>query len=320
MPLSSFTPPDPVLKTWKKVFPGLVAERSEMSQQLLAHLRYPEDLFKVQRELLGAYHVTNPKSFYNKEDFWAVPSDPTKDVQTAINTGTGLGTARLSNDGPAQPPYFVLLQMPGRKVPAFALTSTFVARGRSNLTAFAAVSSDPDDYGRIQVLQLPKSTAIPGPGQVANAFESDSDVSKSLSLLRSGGSEVVLGNLLTLPVGNGLLYIEPVYTQAKNPPKFPILNSVIVAFGDDVAYEETLAQALDRLFGSGTTPPPSPGPGPSPSPSASPGTLSPVQAAQKAYDDMQRALREGDFTAYGEALQRLKAALDQASPAPRPSG
>jgi uncharacterized membrane protein (UPF0182 family) len=305
---------DPVLKTWKKVFPGLVQDGSMMTADLLQHLRYPEDLFKVQRELLGAYHVTNPRSFYNKEDFWEVPGDPTQDVEDVVN---GLATASSSNsNGPAQPPYYVLLQLPGEKGAEFTLTSTFVARGRSNLTAFAAVSSDPGDYGVIRILQVPKNTAIPGPGQVANTFESTSDVSKSLSLLRTGGSEVVLGNLLTLPVGNGLLYIEPVYTQAKKQPKFPILNSVIVSFGDQVAYQPTLRQALDALFGSGTTTTP---PSTTTPPTQSPVTGTAIEQAQKAYDDMQAALREGDFAKYGEALARLKKALDQASPAPTPS-
>jgi uncharacterized membrane protein (UPF0182 family) len=306
-----------VLKTWKKVFPGLVRDGSDISPSLRQHLRYPQDLFKVQRELLGAYHVTNPTSFYNKEDFWEVPSDPTKDVEGVLN-GLATSAGAPSNSGPAQPPYYVLLQLPGATKPSFSLTSTFVARGRSNLTAFASVSSDPGDYGTIRVLQLPRTTAIPGPGQVANTFESSSDVSKSLSLLRTGGSEVVLGNLLTLPVGNGLLYIEPVYTQAKKEPKFPILNSVIVAFGDNIAYQPTLKQALDALFGAGTTtPPPTGNPPPTTPPTPSTGTA--IDQAQQAYDDMRAALQRGDFAAYGEALARLKAALDKASPSPAPS-
>jgi uncharacterized membrane protein (UPF0182 family) len=304
---------DPVLKTWKKVFPGLVLDGSMISADLRKHLRYPEELFKVQRGLLGAYHVEDPKSFYNKEDFWEVPSDPTQDVADVLN---GLQRAGAGTGGEAaQPPYYVLLQLPGESQPAFSLTSTFVARGRANLTAFASVSSDPGDYGTIRLLTLPKSTAIPGPGQVANTFEGTSEVSKSLSLLRTGGSEVVLGNLLTLPVGNGLLYIEPVYTQAKKQPKFPILNSVIVSFGDQVAYQPTLALALDALFGAGSVVVPPPGTTPPPVTS---GTA--ISDAQKAYDDMQAALRAGDFAKYGEALARLKAALDKASPAPTPSG
>ena len=324
---------DPVLKTWKSVFPGIVLPGSEISQSLRAHLRYPEDYFKVQRELLAKYHVTNPTVFYNGEDFWQIPGDPTKDATALVNAGVASPSASKDlNSGPAQPPYFARLQLPGQSAPQFALTSTFVARNSTNLTAFAAVSSDPGSYGTINILELPKTTVIPGPGQVANQFESDPDVSRALSLLRGGGSDVVLGNLLTLPVGNGLLYIEPVYTQAKKDPRYPILSSVIVAFGSQIAYQPSLAQALDELFGAGAVVSPTPSPGGTPAPGVT--LSSAIAAAQKAYDDGQAALKAGDFAAYGQAQARLKAALDRlataasgsptpspgAAPSPSPSG
>jgi uncharacterized membrane protein (UPF0182 family) len=312
---------DPVLKTWKAAFPGKVLPKSEISSGLMAHVRYPEDFFKVQRELLAHYHVTQPTAFYGGEDFWQVPADPTRTATQVLNGTASASTSTGDNSGPSQPPYYVLLQFPGRTTSAFSLTSTFVARGNSNLTAFASVSSDPADYGKIRVLQLPKNTAIPGPGQVANQFESTSAVSKSLSLLRTGGSEVVLGNLLTLPVGQGLLYIEPVYTQSKNEPKYPILNSVIVSFGNKIAYENTLAAALDSLFGKGTGVVVGPSPGPTPT---GKNLAAEIAAAQKAYDDGQAALQRGDFAGYGAAQARLKAALDRlassaGSPSPTPS-
>jgi uncharacterized membrane protein (UPF0182 family) len=307
---------DPVLKTWKKVFPGTVLDKDAISPALKAHFRYPEDFFKVQRELLSQYHVTEPTAFYGKEDFWQVPSDPTKDASSVFNGTATAGATDDTTDGPAQPPYYVLLQFPGQSGSSFSLTSTFVARGRANLTAFAAVSSDPgENYGKIRVLQLPKGTVIPGPGLVANQFESTTEVSTKLSLLRSGGSEVILGNLLTLPVGQGLLYIEPVYTQGKKEPKFPILNSVIVSFGNRIAYKPTLAEALDTLFGAGSvagpTPSASPGGGP-----VAPSTKALIAAAQKAFSDGQAALKEGDFAAYGAAQKRLKQLLDQIAARP----
>jgi uncharacterized membrane protein (UPF0182 family) len=302
---------DPVLKTWKVAFPDLVEPKSMISASLRSHLRYPEDFFKVQRELLGQYHVLDPTAFYGKEDFWQVPSDPTTTATQVLNGQASSSPSTSDNAGPAQPPYYALLQFPKTTTSAFSLTSTFVARGNSNLTAFAAVSSDPADYGNIRILQLPKGTVIPGPGLVANQFESATDVSTKLSLLRQGGSEVVLGNLLTLPVGNGLLYIEPVYTQAKKEPKYPILNSVIVSFGDKIAYKPTLGEALDQLFGVGTgvvVPTASPSPGQTPSSTT---LAAAIAAAQKAYADGEAALKAGDFAAYGQAQRRLKAALDQ---------
>ena len=323
---------DPVLKTWKAAFPGLVEPRSRISDTLESHLRYPEDLFKVQRELLGQYHVTDPTAFYGKEDFWQVPSDPTKSVARVFNgQASPAAQNNKDNEGPAQPPYFALLQFPKRDEPSFSLTSTFVARGSSNLTAFASVSSDPGDYGVIRVLQLPRGQVVPGPGQVANKFEGETEVSTKLSLLRSGGSEVILGNLLTLPVGNGLLYIEPIYTQGTKEPKFPILNSVIVSFGDKIAYQPTLAAALDQLFGKGVAPVVTPSPGTTPPPTGETTVAAAAAAVDKAFADGEAAFRAGDFKAYGEAQARLKAAIEElkrvsgaaptstASPSPSPS-
>jgi uncharacterized membrane protein (UPF0182 family) len=321
-----------VLKTWAKAFSGLMQPKDSIPADLAKHFRYPEDYFKVQRELLTKYHVTDPGVFYGGEDFWQIPGDPTQSITDAVNSSAAPSTTTVTNSGPAQPPYYVLLQMPGTTAPAFSLTSTFVARNGTNLTAFASVSSDPGDYGKIRVLELPKTTNIDGPGQVANTFESNATVSRALSLLRTGGSEVVLGNLLTLPVGNGLLYVEPVYTQAKQAPQFPILQDVIVSFGSSVAFQPTLTEALNQLFGQGSV---TPTPGATGTPS--PGTTTPpvtnqtvatlIADAQAAYDQGQTALKAGDFAAYGQAQAALKTALDalakangtSATPTPRPS-
>jgi uncharacterized membrane protein (UPF0182 family) len=300
---------DPILKTWRSVFPGLVEDKSAIDgvPGLMSHLRYPEDLFKVQRELLARYHVTDVQTFFQGTDQWDIPSDPTKDATRIINTGQTPGA--ISTSSPAQPPYYVVLQMPDASEPAFSLTTAFVARNATNLTAFAAVSSDPGSYGKISVLILPKSRVIDGPEQVANTFESNPQISTQLSLLRQGGSDVQLGNLLTLPVGKGLLYVEPVYTRAKKSPSFPILSKVIVSFGNKISYQDTLSAALNDLFGAGTAVSPTPSPG-----VVTPGgstVAALIAQAQSAYDDGQAALKSGDFAAYGEAQKRLKAALDQ---------
>ena len=318
---------DPVLRTWRKAFPGLVKDRSAMSDALVRHVRYPEDLFKVQRELLAKYHVTDAQAFYNKEDFWQVPADPTQEAAKTLNSTTNTAVTPTQspdqdNDGPTQPPYFALLQFPGRPKAAFSLTSTFVARGNSNLTAFAAVSSDPDDYGTIRVLQLPKNTVIPGPGQVANQFESSTVVAQELLPLRQGGSQVVLGNLLTLPVGDGLLYVEPVYAQAKQgTAKYPVFSAVIVSFGERIAYAPTLSQALEELFGA-TPVTPSPGGPTTPVGSTTKDLVAQLAAALA---DEDAALKRGDFAGFGTARDRASALVKQlqastgGSPAPTPS-
>jgi uncharacterized membrane protein (UPF0182 family) len=314
---------DPVLKTWAKAFPGVMQPKSAISPDLLSHLRYPEDLFKVQRDLLAQYHVQDAQAFYNKEDFWAVPADPSGAASLAANSDTTNAAGPAVGSSGDQPPYYALLQVPGGTGPRFSLTTSFVARGRPNLTAFAAVSSDTTDYGNIRVLQVPRDTAINGPGQVAGLFESSPQVAESLSLLRRGGSQVTLGNLLTLPVSNGLLYIEPVYVKASGGESYPLLQRVIVSFGDKIAFEPTLQQALDALFGQGAgAGVPAGGPSGSPAPSASPGTTvvpatgdlaQAIAEADAAFRAGQTALQQGNFAAYGQAQERLKAALQRLS-------
>ena len=288
---------DPVLKTWSKAFPKSIKPKSEISDQLMEHIRYPEDMFRIQRDILSAYHVQTAAAFYGGQDFWRVPRDPSTFGANAGN----------------QPPYYMTMQLPGSEKAAFSLTTPFVPRGgRENLAAFAVVNSQAGpDYGKITVLQLPRSTNIAGPSQVASNFEAKPEVANSLSLLRQGGSDVVLGNLLTLPVGGGLLYVQPVYVRAtSNAAAYPLLQKVLVSFGDQIGYSDTLKGALDQVFAgnSGTS-----------ESGASTGSGKPttgtndlayaLASAKQALADGQAALAKGDFTAYGKAQDRLKAAI-----------
>jgi uncharacterized membrane protein (UPF0182 family) len=310
--LYAWDPSDPVLKTWMNAFPGIVQPVSAMSQQVMDHVRYPQDLFKIQRAILSRYHVTDASTFYNGTDVWIVPDDPTVSPAQVF-----------------QPPYYLTLQMPGQEAPTFSLTTTFAPQRRQTLAAFMAVDSAPGkDYGTMRVLQLPSNTTIPGPQQVQNNFESDPLVSSQLSLLRQGGSQVELGNLLSLPFNGGLLYIEPVYIRASQQG-YPLLRKILVGYGANVAMENTLDVALAKVFGSSpaATPQPvpdgnTPGGGASPSPSPSTGSSDPATAlaaalarAQSAYGDGQLALAKGDFAAYGKAMDALKSALDDAAAA-----
>ena len=300
---------DPVLRTWMKAFPDSVRPRSEITPDLMAHLRYPQDLFKVQRDLISHYHVTDPGSFFSGQDFWRVPTDPTLGADT----------------GRDQPPYYLTIKMPGQTEGAFSLTSTLVPVNRVNLAAFMAVDATPgEDYGKIRVLQLPRNTAIPGPGQAQNSFRSDPTITSALSLLTRGGQSIVeFGNLLTLPVGGGLLYVEPVYVKAASGTSFPLLQKVIVGFGDKVAMANTLDDALAALFtGEGPTQPPPEEPGTPTTPPTQPpgggGTISPelaaaLQDAQQAYAAGQAALAQNppDWAAFGQAQNELRQALDR---------
>ena len=286
---------DPVLKSWMKAFPKTVKPKSAISEELNSHIRYPEDLFRVQRDILASYHVKSAAAFYGGQDFWRVPSDP----------------STFGGNAGAQPPYFLTLKLPDAKEPAFSLTTPFVPRGtRENLTAFAVVNSKPGpDFGKITVLQLPRSTNISGPSQIASNFEAKPEVANTLSLLRQGGSDVVLGNLLTLPVGGGLLYVQPVYVKAtSNNSAYPLLQKVLVSFGDVIGFDSSLKGALDQVFGgnSGTsTATPA-----TPTTTNSSADLSTALAnAKQAIADGQAALAKGDFAAYGRAQDRLKAAI-----------
>jgi uncharacterized membrane protein (UPF0182 family) len=288
---------DPILKTWMKAFPGTVKAKSEISKGLMEHLRYPEDIFRVQRDVLSSYHVRTADAFYGGQDFWRVPRDP----------------STFGANASAQPPYYLTMELPGAKSAAFSLTTPFVPRGsRENLSAFAVVNSTPGpDYGTMTVLQLPRSTNIAGPSQIASNFEAKPEVANALSLLRQGGSDVVLGNLLTLPVGGGLLYVQPVYVRAtSNTAAYPLLQKVLVSFGDVIGFDNSLKGALDQVFGgnsgtsnSGTTTTTS---------DSSADLRAALTAAKQALADGQTALAKGDFAAYGRAQDRLKAAIASA--------
>jgi uncharacterized protein len=305
--LYQFGSPDPVLQTWMKVFPGSVKPQSDIPPALVEHLRYPEDLFKVQRDLISRYHVSDTNVFYSGEDFWAVPDEP----------------------GPSnepQPPFYLFIQVPGQTKPEFNLTSALISRRSSKLASFIAVSSDPGDYGKMRILQLPQGVTINGPTQVQNTIESNGTVSQALTPLRLAGSRTISGNLLTLPVANGLIYVQPYYVQARSDTAYPLLQRVAVAYGERVGFAPTLQEALTQLFGSGAgnaappdagtpgTPTPTPTPGPTGGTALTQQQLALVQQAATAYDDGTKALATGDFAAYGEAQRRLKTALDQLRP------
>lgn len=285
---------DPLLRTWQNAFDGVIKPKSEITPQLMDHLRYPEDMFKVQRDILGNYHVTDPNAFYGGQDFWKVPEDP-------------------ASSKTKQPPYYVTLRMPGEAQPRFSLSSTMVPNNRDNLAAFMAVDATGDASTPIQILQLPSDTTIPGPKQAQNTF--DTKAASVLNELRIGGTtETLNGNLLTLPFGGGLLYVEPVYVQPKvqNSARYPTLARVLVMFGSDVGIGTTLTEALDQIFGKGQPLPDTPTTPTQDKPEQPqvPTDLASAYAnAQKAYDEGQTALKAGDFAAYGEANKRLAEAL-----------
>lgn len=316
---------DPVLQAWQKVFPGTIKPRSDISPDLAAHLRYPEDLFKVQRALLAKYHVDDPVTFFSTSDFWDVPLDPNPTASSY------------------QPPYYIVAKdlAANDSSASFQLTSAMNRFRRDFLAAYISASSDPATYGRITVLTIPGQ--VNGPKLAFNAISTDTAVSQDLGVIgRDNQNRIRWGNLLTLPVGEGgLLYVAPVYASPGSSDaasSYPRLIRVAMMYGDKVGYGPTVRDALDGIFGAGagaTATGPAPAPGqsvpppakvpptqagvpevPTPVAAVPPGsvTISNAKAAalqeiKSAMDAVKQAQQSGDFGDYGAALQRLNDAM-----------
>ena len=295
---------DPVLTTWRKAFGGTVLPVSKMSAEVRAHVRYPEDLFKVQREILAKYHVSDPATFFSGTDFWQVPADTTR-------AGSG-----------QQPPYYLSIAMPGVTTPTYSLTSSYIplGRGRQNLAAYLSVDSDATpapgkpngSYGTLRLWTMPRNVTIKGPAQFQNDVNTSNDSSttfpQTLSVfMQANGDRLQRGNLLTLPLAGGLLYVQPIYVKASGTTGFPLQRAVVVQFGEKLAWGVTLENALDDLFGAsesdgGTT---------EPKPGAQDTVEKALSDAGAAWTRGQDALKKGDLGGYQKAMNEMKAALDR---------
>ncbi len=230
--LYAWDPHDPILQTWEKVYPGMLHSVEEISSDLKDHLRYPQDLFKVQRQLLARYHMTDPMAWYQQSDLWRIPDDPRYEKKK-------------------EPPYYLSIKWPSDDQAVFSQTAVFVPNERENLGAYMAVVADAShkDYGKIRVLRLSDTHQVPGPNQTFNAIQTDQRVQQALLPFTSqGAAEPVYGNLLTLPLGGGLIYVEPIYTQGKKDASYPVLRFIVVRFGDHIGIGDTLQEALDMVF------------------------------------------------------------------------
>ncbi|WP_313716440.1 UPF0182 family membrane protein [Arsenicicoccus bolidensis] len=318
---------DPVASAWDKAFPGLMKPRSEISGDLMSHLRYPEDLFRMQRAVLAEYHVTSAGDFRAGQDRWRVPSDPTVLAEKKV----------------AQPPYFLTMAMPSQQEASWSLTSTYIPNGdRDVMAGYLAVDSDAGDiagkpasgYGQLRMLAVPRSTTVPGPGQVQNDIASssvkgadtDQTLTDYLNNNNRGSSKVLLGNQMTLPVGEGFLHVEPVYLSGTNENSYPSMRVVIVSFGGRIAWARTLEGALDQLFegdsgadapsggdDGGTQPPKGEQEPTGPLTSKERALRAAIEDMQGAYQRGQEALKKGDLEAYGKAQADLRKALTEAA-------
>jgi uncharacterized membrane protein (UPF0182 family) len=317
-------PEDPIVRTYAKVFPTLFRPLDELPESLRNHLRFPEELFNVQTRVFGRYHVTRPEQFFQGDDLWTVP--------------TGQATEQTL---PTEA-YYVVMRMPGESEAEFLLLQPMVPTNRPNMIAWIAARNDGDAYGTIRVYRFPADTTVFGPEQIEARIDADGAISEQITLWSQAGSRVIRGNLIVVPVGDSVIYLQPFYLQSTGTA-LPEFQRIVVASPREVVWARTLGEGLRLLLeaeaeGAGA-PSPSPGasPTPEPSPTATPRpTVGPggpgptppsgdVQAlidyANLHFELAQQALRDGDFATYAAEIELVGEALRQldelsASPAP----
>jgi uncharacterized protein len=317
-------PDDPIIQAWAGAFPELFTDIEEAPTELLEHFRYPENLFQVQSAQYTNYHVTDPDVFYGKQDFWALPIDPT--VTAA--------------EQPPMRPYYVLMRLPGETEESFVLILPFTPLDRQNMVAWMAAKSDPGpDFGQLISFQFPAGVNVDGPTQVFSRINQDARFSAERTLLGQGGSSIVFGDFLVIPLEDSLLYVQPVYVQSDQPNAIPELRRVVVVNGTRIGLGATLTEALDDSVSGAVSPPTPPDGGEEPPPEGS--VEEQIQAlldeAAQHFAAADAALREGDLATYQTEIDAAQRATAQAqeliaglfgvdtatatpSPSPSPSG
>ncbi len=283
-------PDDPVLQTYASIFPVLFQPMDAMPDGLRAHLRYPVDMFDIQASVYRTYHMQDARVFYNKEDLWAVPRE------------YYAGREQLME------PYYVIMRLPEEEREEFLLMLPFTPANRNNAIAWLAARCDGDNYGSLVVYRFPKDRLIYGPSQIENRIQQNTDITEQLALWSRGGSQVIRGNLLVIPLANSTIYVEAVFLQA-DAGGLPELQRVIVAAGDEIAMERTLEEALAAIFGVDAELPVPPTPSDPDDPEIPADVRSLIERAQGHFDRAQEYLREGDWTGYGNELAALEKAL-----------
>jgi hypothetical protein len=294
-------PADPIALTLQRIFPTLFRPLDEMPEDMRTRLRYPEGIFSLQAGMYATYHMTNPAVFYNKEDLWEVP-----------NTGTDGQSDQMQ-------PYYAMMRLPGEQAPEFIQMLPFTPARKDNLASWMVARSDGEHYGRLRVFQFPKQKVVFGPRQIVARINQDQEISPQITLWNQQGSEVLQGTLLVIPIQESLIYVRPLYLRSAGG-RIPELKRVIVAHQNQIVMEETLDQALNRLF-------PSAGAPADPSPDSIEGQKIETGAAPLIADNSNslaiqarehylratQAQRDGNWTLYGEELRKLGDALNQMS-------
>lgn len=282
---------DPIIKSYQKIFPGLYQPFEAMPKDLKAHVRYPADMFSVQANIYKVFHMTDPWVFYNKEDSWVIPSEIVGGKEEVME------------------PYYLITRLPGETSEEYILMLPYIPNGRLNMTAWMCARMDGDNYGKMLVYRFPKQETVYGPMQIESRINQDTEISRQLALWNQKGSSTYRGNLLVIPINNSILYIEPLYLQAE-ASKLPELKRVIASYQNQVVMENTLEEALIRIFGErkGVTPSPSKV---DKEPTTGTSVAELARQARQYYDKADERMRAGDWSGYGENLKRLNDILQQ---------
>jgi uncharacterized membrane protein (UPF0182 family) len=285
-------PSDPIAATYQRIFPQLFKPFTAMPEDLQRHVRYPEDLFFIQAQLYRAYHMENPEVFYNREDLWQFPRDPT------------------AAEGATVLPYYTIMRLPGEARAEYFLMLPMVPSKRENMIAWLAARCDPPDYGKLIVYEFPKEKLVYGPFQIEARINQNTDISQQLSLWNQMGSRVIRGHLIVIPIENSILYISPLYLRSESG-QLPELKRVIAAYGEQVVMDETLTGALAALF-KDTVPPRQVPQARASAPLTGP-AIERAQQALKHYQQAMEQLRTGDWSGFGSELSTLQRILEELS-------
>lgn len=292
------SPDDPIILAYAKVFPGLLKPLEAMPEDLRAHIRYPEDLFVIQARMYTTYHMQDPQVFYNKEDLLSVPRKA------------------VTGQDREMEPYYTIMRLPGEKKEEFVLLLPFTPNKKDNMRAWLAARSDPPHYGKLIALDFPKAKLVYGPKQIDARIEQDAFISQQLSLWSQRGSQVIRGSMLAIPIEQSLLYVQPLYLAAEKG-SLPELKRVIVAFGNQIAMEETLEQSLQRIFSGRVASVTAQAGQVSASPGVAGAEKGLASRALEHYMRSQEFLRQGNWAGYGEELKNVESLLKEMQKAGR---
>ena len=290
---------DPLISSYKDIFPDLFTPKSSMSSELLDHIRYPEDLFTIQSDMYRDYHMTDPRVFYADEDPWVIPSDSSTTPRVATLRGefTEIGFKPML-------PYYLLMSLPGESDLSYLIFQPFNPENRPNMQSFLVADADPENYGQLIDFRLPKGEFVDGPSQVATRINQDPDISQIFTLLDQQGSSVIKGNLFVVPINQSILYYQPIYLQGEQNP-LPEFKFVVVVFQDRIIMEESLSEALASVFGGDFATE-------NVEDTEGESALELLEKATKAFEKAQQELQNGNLGSYQNLVEQAQQYVDLA--------